>query len=335
MILLLDDLSARMDAVRRAFEQRDARVTASGDPEKAVLDLQELPDVVLVAPSLLASRPHAIAAMVTSLPSVPVVVLPQPTRDASAGLVDETLRIFVDGALAVARAAGTISREAERLDSDLADDGDDEEMRDLVLDGTRAMLSAMERKTMLQAGECDRVARIAMALAEEIGGFDMEQVRTAAELHDLGRLGVSADVWRKPGRLTDSERREMQRHTMIGLQMLRPLVNDPQVLAGILWHHERWDGEGYPDRLSGQEIPPLARIIAVADTLEALIEPRPHRAALPWRDAIEEVVNGRGTQFAPEVIDALVAIQAPLREMLTTDGGDQSRQPVAGTATAR
>jgi HD-GYP domain-containing protein (c-di-GMP phosphodiesterase class II) len=320
-ILLLDENSKRFHAIQEALTRRGARVPGSGDAAQALdAALQEPIDVALVMPCCLVERPSLIAELVATVPRMSLVVLPPPTADASAALLDGTLAAYVDAALALARAANLIGREAERLGSTASEeqqpsDGESDEMRRLVLNGTRAMLATMERRTHIGAGEGDRVADIAVALAEEIGGFDPDKVRTAAQVHDLGRLGVSPAIWRKPGPLSDQERQDMQRHTMVGLQMLRPLLDDPQILAGVLWHHERWDGQGYPDRLRGDEIPPLARVIAVADALEALVRTRPHRPARDWNAAVEEVVLGRGTQFAPEVVDALLAIQDRLGEM--------------------
>jgi HD-GYP domain-containing protein (c-di-GMP phosphodiesterase class II) len=320
-ILVLDENSTRREAIKEALARRGVRVPGSGNAADA-LDavLQEPIDVALVMPCCLVERPRLIAELVATVPRLPIVVLPPPTADASAALLDGSLVAYVDAALAMARAANVIGREAERLGSTASQQdlshSESEELRGLVLRGTRAMLATMEKRTHIGAGEGERVAEIAVALAHEIGGFDLDQVRIAAQVHDLGRLGVSPAIWCKPGPLSDQERQHMQRHTMVGLQMLRPLLDDPHILAGVLWHHERWDGQGYPDRLRGDEIPPLARVIAVADALEALVSPRPHRAARGWSAAVEEVVRGRGTQFAPEVVYALLAIQDPLGEIV-------------------
>lgn len=318
-VLLLDESGPRRDEVARALEQHKVRVHAVGELEDAALEVaRDGVDVVLATPLILKAQPRAMSTFMAALGAVPVVIVPPPAEPTAAGL-EQAFGAYVEGALSVADAASRMAREGSSLGVAGAPDADDEEMRQLVLSGTRAMITAMERRSSIEDGEFERVAEIAVAIAEELGGFDLDRVRTAAELHDLGRLGVSSEVWSKSGPLTDVERQEMQRHPVIGLQMLRPLLNDPQLLAGILWHHERWDGTGYPDRLRGDEIPPLARVIAVADALEALTTARPHRAALSWDEAVAEVTRSRGTQFDPMVVDALLAIEPELRKRFDSD----------------
>jgi ribonuclease P protein subunit RPR2 len=133
-------------------------------------------------------------------------------------------------------------------------------------------------------------------------------------LHDIGKIGIPDRILLKPGALTRAERRLMEKHTLLGEQMLAGVG----LLAGeglrvIRSHHERWDGTGYPDGLIGEEIPLAARIFAVADTLDAMTSHRPYRRALGWDVAHAEIVDQAGSQFCPEIVDAFCEREDELR----------------------
>jgi len=134
-------------------------------------------------------------------------------------------------------------------------------------------------------------------------------LRGTAKLHDFGKVATPDRILLKPGPLTAEERRVMELHTVIGYDLLRdsdsPLLDVAAKIA--LWHHERWDGAGYPQGLAGDEIPIEARIASVADVFDSLIRPRPYRPALKVGPALDLISAGRGTQFDPGVIDAFSA----------------------------
>jgi HD-GYP domain-containing protein (c-di-GMP phosphodiesterase class II) len=129
-----------------------------------------------------------------------------------------------------------------------------------------------------------------------------------ALLHDVGKIGIPDAILRKPGKLTAAEWREMRRHPEIGARMLQGIRFLEGALPIVLGHQERWDGKGYPARLSGEAIPLGARIFSVVDTLDAMTSDRPYRKALPYARAREEIVIFRGTQFDPAVVDVFLAI---------------------------
>jgi ribonuclease P protein subunit RPR2 len=133
-------------------------------------------------------------------------------------------------------------------------------------------------------------------------------------LHDVGKIGIPDEVLRKPGPLSEEERRLMQTHTVIGEQMLGGVafLQGPG-LSVVRSHHERWDGGGYPDGLSRDDIPLGARVFAVADTLDAMTSDRVYRPAQPWRDARDEILRQEGRQFDPDVVDAFRARERELR----------------------
>ena len=138
---------------------------------------------------------------------------------------------------------------------------------------------------------------------------------TAAPLHDIGKVGIEDEILRKPGRLNDDERGIMSQHPKMGYDVLmnatRELHDNPMVkiAADIAWaHHERWDGEGYPRKLKGDDIPVGARLMAVADVYDALVSKRPYKDPYPHQFAVKEITGGKGTQFDPDVVDAFLSI---------------------------
>src|SRR5207244_2405867 len=139
-------------------------------------------------------------------------------------------------------------------------------------------------------------------------------------LHDIGKIAIPDQVLAKPGRLTDSERRLIEKHTILGEQM----VGGAALLRGqgarvVRNHHERWDGRGYPDRLAGEQIPLVARIVAVADAFDAMTSDRSYRSCLSLDEALEQVRQGAGSQFDPECARAMLSLRPRLAEMVQQD----------------
>jgi putative two-component system response regulator len=168
-----------------------------------------------------------------------------------------------------------------------------------------ALAGAVDAKDPLTEHHCGRVADVALVLAR-LAGLEQEEVEAVgygAVLHDVGKIGINEQVLKKPGRLTDDEREEMQRHPVIGAEILRPLRLGQIVGPIVRAHHERWDGSGYPDRLRGDEIPLGARIVAIVDAHDAMTHDRPYRPRLTDDEARAELIAGRGTQFDPELVD--------------------------------
>jgi HD-GYP domain-containing protein (c-di-GMP phosphodiesterase class II) len=150
-------------------------------------------------------------------------------------------------------------------------------------------------------GHGDRVAALAEPVAAGLG-WDRERIRSlrwAAPLHDVGKVTIRPQLLGKPGPLTLDEVAEIRRHPSAGAQLVLPLRRFHDALPYVLFHHERWDGDGYPAGLSGRRIPIEARILAIADAFDAMISPRPYRSALTHEHALGEVEAGAGTQFDP------------------------------------
>ncbi len=186
--------------------------------------------------------------------------------------------------------------------------------QDLFPSALKSLAHALQAKDPYTAGHALRVSLVAKAVAQELGLSppEVRQIGFAAELHDIGKIGVSERLLHKRGRLTDYEYDEVMRHTIIGEQIVAPLMGvDLTVREVVRWHHERMNGTGTPDGLSGDEIPLAARVVAVADAFDAMTSGRPYRAALSLDAARRELLENAGTQFDPECVEALVRRLSP------------------------
>jgi putative two-component system response regulator len=179
-----------------------------------------------------------------------------------------------------------------------------------------ALAGALETKDTGTRAHSQRVQRYATVLAKAIEPELLDDPSTVYGflLHDVGKIGIPDDVLLKPEPLSDAELRLMRTHTVLGEQVLGGVAFlQGEGLRVVRSHHERWDGLGYPDSLSGKDIPIGARIFAVADALDAMTSDRPYRRALSWREAGNEIVEQAGRQFDPDVVARFVAYEPELR----------------------
>jgi HD-GYP domain-containing protein (c-di-GMP phosphodiesterase class II) len=160
------------------------------------------------------------------------------------------------------------------------------------------------------AGHALRVTALALRLAEAVGAGPerVEAIRAGGPLHDIGKLALDPAILRKPGLLDRGELEEIRTHPVVGTRMLEGIRSLRGALACVLYHHERWDGAGYPHSLGGAEIPLEARILAVADAYDAMTSDRPYRPAMTRDEAVVEVERCSGTQFDPELARAFLAL---------------------------
>jgi HD-GYP domain-containing protein (c-di-GMP phosphodiesterase class II) len=183
-------------------------------------------------------------------------------------------------------------------------------IEELSLERLQALVRALEEKDPYLRGHSVRVANYAVRIACELGldGATLDAIALGAELHDLGKIGVSEAVLHKPGPLTDAEYRHIMEHPVIGARILAPLMRDaPAALAIVRSHHERLDGRGFPDGLKGDAIPLEVRIATVADAFDAMTSLRPYRPALSVAQALAELEEGKGVQFDARAVDAFRA----------------------------
>lgn len=178
-----------------------------------------------------------------------------------------------------------------------------EDQRALFVGTVKALTAAIDAKDRYTFGHSERVAWMGRALARDMGlsEADAERVHIAGLVHDVGKIGVPEAVLTKPGKLTDDEFAMIRMHPTIGNRILEgvPLLED--VLPGVLHHHERWDGRGYPYGLAGEDIPRIARVLAVADTFDAMSSNRSYRPALSRAAVLAEIGRSAGTQLDPDI----------------------------------
>ena len=171
-----------------------------------------------------------------------------------------------------------------------------------------ALNVSMEARDAYTSGHAQRVRDYATMIARELGlsGRDIYSIRRGALLHDVGKVGVSDTVLLKPGKLTPEEREHIEAHPVIGASITEQVKFDSEIIDMVRHHHERFDGNGYPDRLKGEEISRNARILAVADTLDAMLSDRPYRKGMAPERALSLIQEASGTQFDPQMVDALM-----------------------------
>jgi putative nucleotidyltransferase with HDIG domain len=148
-----------------------------------------------------------------------------------------------------------------------------------------------------------RVTKIALSFASllQLSPFELKDLELGALIHDIGKMKIPASILTKKGKLLETEFLEMKKHPQFGVEILRNYHVNEHVMNIVLHHHERWDGKGYPYGLKGEEIPEFARILALADSLEAMTGIRPYRSPLSWEEAYDEIKKGKGTQFDPSL----------------------------------
>ena len=146
----------------------------------------------------------------------------------------------------------------------------------------------------------------AIAKALDLAPEELENVRQAAVLHDLGKVGISDKILHKRSKLTDREFDEIKKHPQIAADIIRPIQFMHDIVPLVLYHHERWDGKGYPAGLKAEEIPIGARIIAIADVYQALTSNRPYRKAFSKKKALQIIKEGAGTQFDARIVDLFI-----------------------------
>jgi diguanylate cyclase (GGDEF)-like protein/putative nucleotidyltransferase with HDIG domain len=185
------------------------------------------------------------------------------------------------------------------------ENGDDPTIKFDILDG---LVTAIDHKDRYTRRHSEDVTAHALLIVRELGLSDetFNAVRIAGLLHDIGKIGIPDSILRKPGRLTESEYEVMKGHVTLSALIIHGLPRLPDILDAVAYHHERWDGTGYPSGLCGEDIPLLGRVMAVADAFSAMTMDRPYRACMTKDEALNEIERGAGTQFDPELAHLFV-----------------------------
>jgi putative nucleotidyltransferase with HDIG domain len=186
----------------------------------------------------------------------------------------------------------------------------DQNLREMFIDTTKALAAAIDAKDPYTRGHSQRVAQISLEIAKEMGQSPSEQqkVNIAALLHDVGKIGIEDHILKKPGQLTDEEYGIIKQHPRWGAMIMGHISQLKEVVPAIQHHHERLDGTGYPEGLAGEQIPMLARIIAVADTFDAMTTDRLYQKAMDPQFVVSKLHEWKGTRYDPVVVDSMTRI---------------------------
>jgi putative nucleotidyltransferase with HDIG domain len=183
-----------------------------------------------------------------------------------------------------------------------------QELKDTFYGTAKALAETIEKRDPYTGGHVKRVTQYSLVIGKALGlpKKDLENLRLAATLHDIGKIGIRDDVLLKAARLDDQEFKTMTKHAEYGAEILGPVKQLKNVIPGVRNHHERVDGQGYPDNLKDTQIPLIAKIIAVADTFDAITTNRPYREALSSQNAFEELKKNAGIQFDKVIVDTFI-----------------------------
>jgi HD-GYP domain-containing protein (c-di-GMP phosphodiesterase class II) len=186
----------------------------------------------------------------------------------------------------------------------------------LFVQTAMALATAIEAKDEYTSGHTERVSRYAVSVAKELRrgrrmqrkawNLFMDNLQISAMLHDIGKIGIKESVLNKNGALDDNEFEQMQEHALLGYAILRQIDEFQAPLLGVKYHHERYDGKGYPEKLKGRQIPFIAQVISVVDTYDAMTTDRPYRKGLSKEEAAKVIWKNRGEQFSPVIVDAFL-----------------------------
>ena len=241
----------------------------------------------------------------------PLEILTQSSRALARGDFSQRVHLWSRTEIGeLAQTFNTMSEELERFVEDLKRAA--EENRALFMGSIQMLAGAVDEKDPYTRGHSDRVTRYSMLIAKEmkLPPAFMETLQISAQLHDVGKIGIEDHILKKPGALTAEEFEVMKTHTTKGANILRPVTQLAEMLPGIELHHEALDGRGYPYGLQGDQIPLLARVIAVADTFDALTTNRPYQQAHTPDQALQIIQNLAGKRLDPEAVQALLAVYA-------------------------
>jgi HD-GYP domain-containing protein (c-di-GMP phosphodiesterase class II) len=239
----------------------------------------------------------------------PLKVLTQSSRALAKGDFSQRVHLWSRTEIGeLAQTFNSMSEELERFVEDLKRAAD--ENLALFMGSIQMLAGAVDEKDPYTRGHSDRVTRYSLMIAKEMNqpSSFMEILQVSAQLHDVGKIGIEDHILKKPGALTEEEFEVMKTHTTKGANILRPVTQLAEMLPGIELHHEALDGRGYPYGLKGDQIPLLARVIAVADTFDALTTNRPYQQAHTPDQALQIIKNLAGKRLDPAAVAALLAV---------------------------
>ena len=314
-ILVVDDEPDNLQLVKRTLRRHYDIVTAN-NADEAIATLQQTPDIEMVLSDhkmpgksgvellhhCFEHYPEIIRILITAYSEVPILVDAINTgkihRYIKKPWTPEELELTVEKAFE----ASKLSRENTRLIADF---------KDLFSGTISAITEALDEKDEYTAGRSKRVSEYAIAIAKEMNLSDIEisKIEVASLLHDIGMIGVPEYILNKVEKLNDEEYDIIKKHVSYGINIIGNITQMESVVPIIKYHHERYDGTGYPYGLKGEEIPIGARIIGLADTFDALVSTRAYRQPMPVNDAIELIKTLAGNQLDYNVVQAFLRVK--------------------------
>ena len=183
-----------------------------------------------------------------------------------------------------------------------------QKIKNLYLKAITSLIKTLEAKDAYHKDHSENVAKLAKKIGGKLG-LDNKKIQAlsiAALLHDIGKIGVPDNILLKPAKLTAEEYEKVKKHPVTGVEILKPIIDDEDIINAILHHHERYDGKGFPNGLKGENIPLFARIIAIADSIEAMSSKRPYRSTMTHQKIIQELKENSGKQFDPKIVEVVL-----------------------------
>lgn len=325
-ILVVDDDTSNLKMASRILSAEKLRVSCLKSGEDAIKFLHEnRPDLILLdihMPGMDGFDTIAILKESEVTSGIPVIFLTADDdsntelRGLEAGAVDfikkpfvpEVLLLRVRHTIDLIRLQTDLSREVERKTQEVTEQH--ERLERISMQIVKTLSGAIDAKDTYTNGHSTRVAEYSREIARRAGFSKAMQndIYMMGLLHDVGKIGIPDAIINKPEKLTDEEYSIIQRHPVMGAEILGNITEFPKLSTGARWHHERYDGKGYPDGISGEAIPIEARIIAVADAYDAMSSRRSYRNVLPQTKIYDEMKKGTGTQFDPVFVDIMLAM---------------------------
>ena len=319
-IVVVDDDRMSLLLAKKVLDHAgmEGNYLCSGEEAVAFFDGTSIPDLILLDVHMPDLDGFEVLKRLKTDPSyrnVPVVFLTgdddvkTETAGLHAGAADFIRKPFAAEVL-LKRVRNII--DLNRLHHDMANEirAKTEKLSRAYVQIVEALAASVDAKDRYTHGHSSRVAAYAREIARRAGYSEMEQdqIFMMGLLHDVGKIGIQDAIINKTSRLTEEEYAEIKTHPAVGAQILKKIQDLPELMVGARWHHERYDGRGYPDGLTGEDIPEVARIIAVADTYDAMTSNRSYRGFLPQEQVRGEIEGCKGTQFDPRFADIMLAM---------------------------
>lgn len=325
-VLVVDDDTSNLKIANFILSRENIRVSCLKSGEEAIRFLQEnRPDLILLDvhmpgmdgfETLAAIRQNKVTA------DIPVIFLTADddssteTRGLEAGardfikkpFVPKVLLLRVRHTIELIRLQTDLSREVQKKTQEVL--SQNEKLERISMQIVRTLSGAIDAKDTYTNGHSTRVAEYSKEIAKRAGLSEKieDEIYMMGLLHDVGKIGIPDAIINKPAKLTDEEYSIIKAHPVVGANILKDITEFPKLSVGARWHHERYDGKGYPDGISGEDIPREARIIAVADAYDAMSSRRSYRDALPQAQVRAEVQKGKGTQFDPVFAEIMLSM---------------------------